>query len=80
MPNGKPGDSPVTDIVHYGREVFSPETNQLVREIDSFTADYGTYDPFRSVEDLLWAAESDRTRETELREALKRLLAELKRR
>lgn len=33
MPNGKPGDNPITDIVHWGREVYGEEIDDLVREI-----------------------------------------------
>jgi len=34
MPNGKPGDHPLTDIVNYKRDVYSPRAAALVREID----------------------------------------------
>jgi hypothetical protein len=34
MVNGKLGDDPVTDIVKYGVEIFSPEADALVAEID----------------------------------------------
>jgi hypothetical protein len=33
MPNGKPGDHPITDIVVHGRDVYSPKAASLVREI-----------------------------------------------
>ena len=33
MPNGKPGDSPLNDIVIHEREVYSPLATILVREI-----------------------------------------------
>ncbi|MFQ5850879.1 MAG: hypothetical protein ACE5JU_09860 [Candidatus Binatia bacterium] len=33
MPNGKPGDHPLTDIVGHGLEVYSPLADSLVREI-----------------------------------------------
>lgn len=33
MANGKPGDSPFTDIVAHGLEVISPEVTRLVKEI-----------------------------------------------
>ena len=35
MPNGKPRDHPVTDVVVYGMPVFSPEVDELIREIDT---------------------------------------------
>jgi hypothetical protein len=31
--NGKHGDDPALDIVHYGLSVFSPEVDSLVREL-----------------------------------------------
>jgi len=33
MPNGRQGDHPITDIVDHGLTVFSPEADNLVREI-----------------------------------------------
>jgi hypothetical protein len=31
MPNGKPGDHPITDICSFGIEYFSPEIDELIR-------------------------------------------------
>jgi hypothetical protein len=33
MPNGKPGDHPFTDIIYYRRPVYSPDIDDLVREL-----------------------------------------------
>jgi hypothetical protein len=33
MPNGKPGDHPLTDIVVHGMEVFGASCDDLIREI-----------------------------------------------
>jgi hypothetical protein len=44
--NGKPGDDPALDIVQYGRSVYSPEVDELVRELS------GLMD-FRRLQDLL---------------------------
>lgn len=33
MPNGKPGDHPLTDILVHGMSVFSPEIDELVRRL-----------------------------------------------
>ena len=33
MPNGKPGDHPITDIVTHGLAVYSPRADTLIREI-----------------------------------------------
>lgn len=33
MPNGKPGDHPVTDVLVHGREAISPRTTELIRSL-----------------------------------------------
>jgi hypothetical protein len=33
MPNGKPGDHPLTDILLHDRKIYSPAARDLVREI-----------------------------------------------
>jgi hypothetical protein len=68
--NGKPGDHPVTDITLYGKTPFSPEINALIREIDGYTTDYGEYDPFDGLDDLLFAAESHPEQQPELHREL----------
>lgn len=79
MVNGKPGDDPVTDVALWGKEVFGPRTDALIREIDQFTDDYGVYDPFEPVEEVLWEAEADRSQEPKLYEALVALRERLSR-
>ena len=32
--NGKEGDHPISDIVEYGRSVFTPEIDELIRQLD----------------------------------------------
>jgi hypothetical protein len=44
--NGKHGDDPALDIVHYGLSVFSPEVDNLVRELAKFME-------FRRLQELL---------------------------
>ncbi|HZL99460.1 MAG TPA: hypothetical protein VFD43_04330 [Planctomycetota bacterium] len=39
MANGKPGDHPYTDIVHHGRDVYSPAAAALVRQIAALADD-----------------------------------------
>lgn len=39
MPNGKPGDHPLTDILVHGRRVYSEAADALVREIASLGGD-----------------------------------------
>jgi hypothetical protein len=38
MPNGKPGDHPLTDIVIHGRRVYSEAADTLVRAIVKLTS------------------------------------------
>ena len=33
MPNGKPGDHPLTDILIHDRKIYSPVARDLIREI-----------------------------------------------
>ncbi|MEK7364978.1 MAG: hypothetical protein AAB016_13500 [candidate division NC10 bacterium] len=33
MPNGKPGDHPVTDLIVHGRHPFPPDVEELVRTL-----------------------------------------------
>jgi hypothetical protein len=33
MPNGAPGDHPITDILVHGLPVYSPAVDQLIREV-----------------------------------------------
>ena len=81
MANGKPGDNPVTDIILYGKEPFSPEINALICEIAGFTDDFGEYDPFEEVdglEDLLFATERHPERQPELQQQLLALRDQLR--
>jgi hypothetical protein len=41
MPNGKPGDHPYTDIVHWKKNTYSPLAADLVREIAKLTDQRG---------------------------------------
>ena len=60
MPNGKPRDNPVTDVVVWKRDVYGAAVDALIREIDGFTTDYGTYDPFEPVVQLFHWDEASR--------------------
>jgi hypothetical protein len=33
MANGKPGDHPLTDVLHHKLQVYSRETDELIRKI-----------------------------------------------
>lgn len=50
MPNGKPGDSPYTDIVTHGRDIYSPEIDDLIRELDSLGAAIDVHDVLNEYE------------------------------
>ena len=78
MPNGKPRDNPVTDVVVWKRDVYGAEVDALIREIDGFTTDYGTYDPFEPVVQLLFDAETDPSRIAELHRKLRALRDQLR--
>jgi hypothetical protein len=50
MPNGKPGDSPYTDIVIHDRDIYSPEIDDLIRELDSRGAAIDVHDVLNEYE------------------------------
>ncbi len=37
MPNGKPGDHPITDMMVHGKHPFPPEIEELVRQLHEIT-------------------------------------------
>jgi hypothetical protein len=51
MPNGRPGDHPLTDILQYGASAYGPEIDSLVRELAGHP---GFEAVRRRVADLLW--------------------------
>ena len=57
MPNGKPLDHPVTDVVIHGMPVFSPRVDELIREIDTLGGRaelWALTDAMMEAERLLW--------------------------
>jgi hypothetical protein len=48
MPNGKPGDHPITDILVHHRRVYSERADALVREIAALGGE-------REIADMLYA-------------------------
>jgi hypothetical protein len=50
MPNGKPGDSPYTDIANHRAEIYGSDIDALTREIEKAGGDSVR----RAVFDLLW--------------------------
>jgi hypothetical protein len=69
MPNGKPGDHPLTDILVHGRRVYSEAADALVREIASLGG-------ARRIADLLFFEFNDRQNPDVRR--LERVLAEVR--
>jgi hypothetical protein len=87
MASGKPGDHPVTDVVRWQRPVFTPETDELIREIATLSNRFSPTNPFMigtkpfmSVEPLLFDAWADRGQEPKLHDALVALRDRLRRR
>jgi hypothetical protein len=75
MPNGKPGDHPLTDVVVWGREVYGPDIDPLVREVAALLGQ--TYGDLSSsplgkppLVDLIIAAETDPSTRPALRDGL----------
>jgi hypothetical protein len=80
MPNGRPGDHPLTDILHYGWTVFGPEIDGLVRELALMPG----YDRMSDrVANLLWdnwpAWQNVKTDYDEVRRELLEIRAKLQR-
>ena len=44
MPQEKPGEHPLTDILVYGRETYGPDADELIRGISEFSSKYELYD------------------------------------
>jgi hypothetical protein len=70
MPNGRPGDNPITDIIVHDLPTFDREIDQLVKEI----AEVAQVRAFRRVERLMFDAQQA----PELRPKLKRKLERLR--
>jgi hypothetical protein len=80
MPNGKPGDHPITDIMVWNLEVYGTELDSLVREVWTLFGEVGELnDKTRelgesvgqaSFLELLFAAEDDPARRPRLRDEL----------
>ena len=54
MPNGKPGDHPLTDLFVHGVSVFNPQVDALIREI----AELGGRDALERYADELYRADN----------------------
>lgn len=43
MPNGKPGENPLSDMILHGAHPFPPEIEELLRKIDTLGRQAGRY-------------------------------------
>ena len=74
MPNGKPGDHPLTDILVHRLQVYSPAIDELVREIARLSDERGQ----RELGDMLFFEYNDFSNPdlARLEDVLTRLLAQ----
>src|SRR5689334_1664118 len=91
MPNGRKGDNPIGDILIWNCEVYGPEIDSLVREVDALLEHVNppigvneetgeiVESPFSQppLVELVFAAEEDPAQRTRLREELLSLRAQL---
>jgi len=66
MPNGRPGDHPLTDVLIHHHRVFGEEIDDLIHQI----ADLATWKAFEGLDDLMFDAQTTGA----AREKLKRQL------
>ncbi len=57
MPNSKPGDHPLSDILVYKLEVYGPEADDLIRGISEFSSRYELYEWWNS--EINWSTDRD---------------------
>jgi hypothetical protein len=61
MPNGKPADHPLTDILHWGLPGFDLGVDELIREIDALGGRHdldSIAEELLAVQDKLWQLKS----------------------
>ncbi len=56
MVNGKPGDHPITDILYWKREVYSAETDELIRSIAALCSSNELYTGWN--EEIGWCGDA----------------------
>ena len=78
MPNGKPGDHPLSDILSHGLPTYGPEIDRLIREIDALEGPNGTALADREIEEILLKAETDSAQLERLRSRLLQVRAQLR--
>ena len=57
MPNDKPGDHPLSDILIHGREVYGAEADELIRGISEFSSKYELYEWWNR--EINWSTDRD---------------------
>jgi hypothetical protein len=78
MPNGKPGDHPLSDILTHGLPTYGPEIDGLIREIDALEGPNGTALADPEIQEILLRAETDSGLLERLRARLLKIRAELR--
>ena len=78
MPNGKPGDHPLSDILRHGLPTYSPEIDELIREIDVLQGSNRTALGDPEIQEILFKAETDSALLDRLRARLLQIRAELR--
>jgi hypothetical protein len=73
MPNGRPGDHPLTDVVLHQAEIYGRDIDDLIREV----AELSRFAPFRSMERLLWDAQGNPSVRPKLKRRLEKARARL---
>lgn len=56
MAGEKPGEHPLSDILIHGREVYGPDTDELMRGIAEFSSKYELYEWWNS--EINWSKDS----------------------
>lgn len=77
MPNGKPGDNPLSDILWHGLPTYGPEIDDLVREIDALEGLNGTALADPEIQEIMFKAETDSALLERLRARLLKIRAQL---
>jgi hypothetical protein len=78
MPNGKPGDHPLSDILSHGLPTYGPEIDGLIREIDALEGPNGTALADAELQEILFRAETDSALLERLRARLLQIRAHLR--
>ena len=78
MPNRKPGDDPLSDILSHDLPTYGPEIDGLIREIDALEGPNGTALADRELQEILVKAETDSAQLERLRARLLQVRAELR--